>query len=181
MELTRRMMERVEVPCIDFPDNITAPMIGEPLFRRHCMPYYSEMAAMAKSVNPDAIVTVHMDGELRPLAKAIAASGVQGLDSFTPPPDCDLTVAEALTHWPDMRLFVNVPSSVHLGTPDAIKRAVGEILQQGASSGHLWLQISEDVPPLRWRESYPAIVEAVREFGEPKIMSASALAASGAQ
>ena len=63
-----------------------------------------------------------------------------------------------------MRLFVNVPSSIHLGPPDDVRRAVAEMLEQGAHTNRMWIQISENVPKDRWPETFPAIVEALREF-----------------
>jgi hypothetical protein len=67
MRVTRRAMERIAVPCIDFPDNITAPIIGDRLFARHCVRYYDEMAELAREAKSEAIVAVHMDGALKPL------------------------------------------------------------------------------------------------------------------
>jgi len=165
MRITREAMDRHDVMVVNFPDNITAPMIGDRLFRKHALPFYREMADLVE--DRGAIVAVHMDGDLRSLADAIRDSGVRGLDSFTPPPDCDTSVADAVALWPGMRLFVNVPSSVHLGTPEKIRACVTEMLEQGAHTNTMWIQISEDVPKFRWRESFPAIVEAIHAFGVP--------------
>jgi hypothetical protein len=97
-------------PMINFPDNITAPMIGLKRFLEFNVPLYNELAD--RLAEKQAPVFVHMDGNLKPLWGAIAASKVGGLDSFSPTPDNDTSVADAVALWPDKRLFVNMRSAL---------------------------------------------------------------------
>ena len=150
---------------LDIPDNITAPIIGEANFRRYCLPLYKELVALAR--RPGTCVAVHADGDLRPLWRAIGESGINALDSFSPPPDNDTTAAEAVAQWPEMRLLVNFPSSVHLAEDRGVYAKAMEILQQAGHSRRLWIQISENVPKDAWRRSFPAIIRALRDFGTP--------------
>lgn len=161
-EVVRRAVAELGVPFVDFPDNITAPTIGEANFRRYCVPLYNRLADMLSEWNTP--VFVHMDGDLKPLWAAIGESQVRGLDSFSPPPDNDTSPADALRLWPQMRLFLNFPSSVHLTGADGVYRRATEILEEAGRSGRLQIQISENVPPGVWRTSYPAIVRAIRDF-----------------
>ncbi|MBN1807705.1 MAG: hypothetical protein JW909_01465 [Planctomycetes bacterium] len=153
---------QTDAPYLVFADNITAPIIGERYFREFCVPLYDELAAMLKPSGR--LVYVHMDGDLKPLWRAIGESGVRGLDSLSPPPDNDTSIADAVRMWPEMRLAMNFPSSVHLQDPERVYRAAMDILRQGAPSGRLWIQISENVPPGVWRTSFPAIIRAVHDF-----------------
>jgi hypothetical protein len=150
-------------PYVCFPDNITAPAIGVRYFQKYAVPYYNELAAMLDG-RP---VYVHMDGDLKPLWPAIGQSGVRGLDSMSPPPDNDTSVADALGLWPAMRVAVNFPSSVHLRPAKEVYATAREILEQGGHSGRLQIQISENLPPGAWRRSFPAIAKAVEDFGKP--------------
>jgi hypothetical protein len=152
------------IPYVVFGDNITAPAIGESYFRKYCVPSYNELAAMLAETGKDIPVFVHMDGDLRPLWSAIGDSAVRGLDSFSPPPDNDTRVADAIANWPEMRICLNFPSSVHLQDEDAIYRAAEQILEEGGHSGRLQIQISENVPPNVWRKSFPQIVKAIKAF-----------------
>lgn len=160
---TFEIVRRAPVPYVVFGDNITAPTIGEKYFRRYCVPYYHELAEMLS--DRDIPVYVHMDGDLKPLWSAIGESGVRGLDSMSPPPDNDTSVGQAAAIWPEMRLGVNFPSSVHLASPDVIRETADRILAEAGDTGRLQVQISENVPPGVWRKSYPIIVEAIRSFG----------------
>jgi len=153
------------IDYVNIPDNITAPAIGEKYFRRYCLPLYRKLGAML--ADTDALFAVHMDGDLKPLWTAIAESPVKGLDSFSPMPDNDTSVAQAREQWPWMRLFINFPSSVHLAEPPEVYAQTMQMLEEGGHSGQLWIQISENVPPNRWQHSFPAIIQAIEDFGKP--------------
>ena len=152
-------------PFIDFPDNITAPAIGPQRFCKYCVPLYNELADML--AERDALVFVHMDGDLKPLWSAIAESKVGGIDSLAPEPDNDTPVARAVEMWPEMRLFVNFPSSVHLRPPEAVRAEATKILDAAGHTGHLQIQISENVPLDVWRVTMSTIAEAIEAFGRP--------------
>ena len=158
-------VREVEVPYVNFGDNITAPVIGEKYFRRYCVPFYNELAGLLEEQGSDVPVAVHMDGHLKALWPAIAESKVRVLDSFSPVPDNDTRVDEALALRGDMKLGMNFPSSVHLRKPDEIYDVARDILRQGGRSGRLMIQISENVPRNVWRQSMPPIVRAIHDFG----------------
>jgi hypothetical protein len=158
------IVRKAPIPYIVFPDNITAPTIGERYFRRYTMPYYQELAEMLS--DRDMPIYVHMDGDLKPLWTAIGESGVRGLDSMSPPPDNDTSAGDAVTQWPEMRVGLNFPSSIHLASPEVIRETADRILAEAGHTGRIQIQISENVPPGVWRKSYPIIAEAIREFGE---------------
>lgn len=158
------IVRKAPLPYVVFGDNITAPIIGERYFREYCVPYYRELSEML--ADRDIPVYVHMDGDLKPLWFAIGESGVRGLDSMSPPPDNDTSVGEAHRLWPEMRLGVNFPSSVHIASPETIRKVTYGMLEEAGHTGRLQIQISENVPAGVWRTSYPIIVDAIRDFGK---------------
>lgn len=164
LELARVTME-LDPPYLVIGDNITAPMIGERLFREYCVPIYNRICDIADAKGRP--VVVHMDGDLKPLWQAIAETRIRGLDSFSPPPDNDTSAGVASRLWPDKVLMLNFPSSVHIKPPEEIYRAAMQILEEAGHTGRLQIQISENVPPGIYRTSYPAIVRAIRDFGQP--------------
>ena len=158
------VVEELPVPYLNFGDNITAPIIGEANFRKYCVRSYQELADMLAERKKDVIIAVHMDGDLKPLWNAISESPVRLLDSFSPYPDNDTTVATAIKLWPEMRICLNFPSSIHLAEPKVIYETAYEILEQGGNTGRLQIQISENMPPNAWKKSYPQIVKAIYDF-----------------
>lgn len=163
--LVREVAEEVDLAYVNIGDNVTTPVIGDKLFRQYCLPYYNELADLLADAGKDIPVAVHMDGDLKPLASAIADSRIRIIDSFSPPPDNDTSVAEALEFWPRIRLGANFPSSVHLAAPETIYRTACEMIQQSDRSGRLMIQISENVPREMWRRSFPEIVRAIQDCG----------------
>ena len=109
-----------------------------------------------------------MDGDLKPLAKIIANLNIKGIESFTPYPDSDMSISEAVSIWPDKRLLLNFPSSVHLSGPKAVYQKTEEILEEAGHSGYLQIQISERAPSKAWQKTFPEIVKAIKKFGAPK-------------
>jgi hypothetical protein len=169
--LERRARQTFEIavhspaPCVVMVDNITAPAIGPARFRKYCVRLYDELADMLADANRP--VFSHMDGMLKPLWGDIARSSVGGLDSFTPTPDCDTPVAEAVSMWPEKRLWLNFPSSVHLHPPEQIRATADQILADAGHTGRLQIQVSENVPLDVWRTSLPVIADAIEAFGQP--------------
>ncbi len=162
---TFEIAARSPAPYIVIVDNITAPAIGPARFRKYCVSLYDELAGRLEERG--APVFVHMDGLLKPLWQDIARSRVGGLDSFTPTPDCDTSVEEAVARWPDKRLWLNFPSTVHLASPAEIRAEADHILAAAGHTGRLQIQISENVPANVWRTSFPIITEAIESFGPP--------------
>jgi len=160
-----RLVSRARISYVVVPDNITAPVIGEKRFREYCLPLYQELSDIAAEVGIP--VYAHLDGDLKPLWKAIGESGLCGIDSLSPPPNNDTPVAQAVAMWPHVRLGVNFPSSVHLAPSEAIYATTRQILEEGGRTGRLQIQISENVPPGVWRKSFPQIVTAIQDFGRP--------------
>jgi hypothetical protein len=156
---------QVPIPFVNFPDNITAPIIGPRYFRKYCVPLYQELADML--ADKGVPVMVHMDGDLKPLWDAIGESRIGGIDSLTPPPNNDTSAAQAHALWPWMRLWVNFPSVVHHFGPEAVYQQAWQILSEAGHTGLLQIQISENIPVGIWRTSYPAIVRAIEDFGAP--------------
>jgi len=160
-----KLVPKAGTPYVVIPDNITAPVIGDRYFRKYCLPLYQELSGIAAEAG--VLVYGHFDGDLKPLWQAIGESGVRGIDSLSPPPDNDTSVGEAVSMWPEMRVGVNFPSSVHLAEPEVVYEQARRILEEGGHSGRLQIQISENVPPGVWWTSYPQILKAVEEFGRP--------------
>ena len=165
LHVTAGAAGKAEFYHVTMGDNLHAPVIGTTLFREWCVPYYNQISDVLDEAGIPFLV--HMDGDLKPLWEDIDACRHRGFDSLSPPPDNDTRVAEAIARWPDKMVWVNFPSSVHLQEAEDIYRTAMELLTEGGHSGRFWIQISEDVPPGRWKHSFPAILQAIEDFGKP--------------
>ncbi|GEM_PF-216056 len=124
--------------------NTQLQVIGEERFLKYYFPNIEEACEILHSKGIYA--GAHLDGNNKKLAPLIARTSLDFIESFTPPPDCDLSVAEARQIWKGKSLLVHFPSSVHLFGTAAIESQVKEILKQTAPGDRFAIGVSEDVP-----------------------------------
>jgi len=138
-------------------ENLAVEMIGLRQYQQHLVPIYRQILEILD--NADKRLLVHYDGKLRTVADEIAALDIDGIDSFTPPPDGDMSVAEARACWPDKFLWLHPPLGWYQEDRATL---VGRIQKMVRDAGprRFCLMISEDVPP-QWEESVPAVLEAL--------------------
>lgn len=110
------------------------------------------------------IVGAHLDGDNKNLAPLIVPLPLDFIESFTPPPDCDLSISEARNIWPDMSLQIHFPSSIHLSGFDEVRSAAIEILRQAAPGNRFIMGSMEDIPAGK-EDSLVYLYEVLRENG----------------
>ena len=142
--------------------NTQLEVIGEERFLKYYFPNIQEACEVLheKGVYAGA----HLDGNNKKLAPLIARTSLDFIESFTPPPDCDLSVAEARHIWKGKSLLVHFPSSVHLFGAAAIEAHVKEILKQAAPGDRFAIGTFEDVPN-RGVDTLVPLYKAIRKYG----------------
>ena len=105
----------------------------------------------------------HLDANNLLIMNLVAASRLDFVEAFTPPPDCNVTVAAARAAWPDKRLWINFPSSVHLQSEEVIREATLEILRQAGDRKGFLMGVTEDVPAEHIERSVSVILETLRD------------------
>ncbi len=87
----------LNVPYVEFPDNLHGPMTSPRLFKEYCLPMYQKYSdafhAQGKKVGS------HTDGNLRPLLSLLSQSGLDVCESFSPSPLTNCTFEEAWFAW----------------------------------------------------------------------------------
>ncbi len=163
--MTRKQTEHWEIVArsdaefIWAPDNLTADILGPELYRRYAQPYYE---ALADALHPHhKLLIAHFDGHLGSLAELIAETPLDVIESFTPPPNGNISLHEAWQAWAPKVLWVNYPPSGHLAEPEQIKQRVHELVAEVPEPRRLAFEISEDVPPDVAAVNFAAIQEAL--------------------
>jgi hypothetical protein len=138
-------------------ENLSIETIGRRHYRRRCVPLYHKIFDILAPA--DKKLLVHYDGKLRLIREDIAALAIDGIDSFTPPPEGDMSAAEAREIWPDKFLWLHPPLGWY--REDAATLA-GRIEQMVRDAGprRFCLMISEDVPP-DWQTTVPVVLKAI--------------------
>jgi len=90
-------------------------------------------------------------------ADLVAGSPLDYIEAFTPAPDSDMSLGDALAAWPGKVLWINFPSSVHLRTDEGVAAATRDLLAEAAPGDRLIVGITENIPEFRWQDSMQAI------------------------
>ena len=124
--------------------NTQISVIGLPRFKQYYMPYIEKACDILHGKKKYA--GSHLDGNNRQLAAAIAGTSLDFIESFTPPPECDLSIDEARRLWPQKALLTHFPSSLHLFGINRMREQIMEILKHAAPGDRFTVGVSEDVP-----------------------------------
>lgn len=142
-------------------ENFTAETLGPRRYEQYLMPVYEECFQMLHDAGK--IVGSHYDGRTRVCKDQIAAAPIDLIESLTPPPEGDLTLAEARAAWPDKLFWSNINVACYDLPPEELKATVLKRVEEAAPDGtKLAFEVSEQYPA-NWRESIPIVLEALRE------------------
>ena len=144
--------------------NCVPEIIGLERFREFYVPFYNECAEVMHKHGK--LVGTHLDANNRMWAREVGETALDYIEAFTPPPDGDLGVGEALAAWPGKVLWLNFPSSVHLLGPDRVRDALHESLGQAQDGSRLIVGITETVPPEIAVETFPLMGEILVRHGK---------------
>jgi hypothetical protein len=145
----------------NYGGNEVPEVMGKERYRDFVLPLLQQAAEALHAKGK--LLGSHLDGNNRPWADLVAQSGLDYVEAFTPAPDTDMTLAEALDAWPDKVLWINFPSSLHLASLERIKQAAREFVELGRQTGRVIIGITEDMPPDRWQQNLLAISEVINE------------------
>ncbi len=101
----------LDVPYVEFPDNLHGPMTSPRLFREFCLPAYQKyceaLHAQGKKVGS------HTDGNMRPLLNLLPQTGLDVCESFSPYPLTPCDFEEAWRAWErGPRIWGGIPSPI---------------------------------------------------------------------
>lgn len=144
-------------------ENFTADTLGPRRYKQFLLPVYEETFGILHQAGK--IVGVHYDGQIGVVKHLVAGSPIDLIESLTPPPEGDMTLAEARAVWPDKLFWANINLGCYELPADELKQEMWKRAQAGAPDGRrLAFEVSED-KPARWRESMPVILAALNEYG----------------
>jgi hypothetical protein len=123
--------------------NIIVDVTGPKRFEKYHTPHIEEACEILHAHGKFA--GAHLDDNNKILASAIAKTSLDLIESFTPPPDCNLPLAEARRLWPEKTVQINFPSSLHLQGPEHVRKAAADILKQAAPGNRFIVGVSEDI------------------------------------
>lgn len=142
-------------------ENFTAETLGPRRYEEFLLPVYRECFADVHAAGK--VVGVHYDGQTRVIQDLFRDSPVDLIESLTPPPEGDQTMAEARAAWPDKLFWANVNVGMYARPREELKAYVEGMIRDAAPDGRrLALELSEDIPE-NWAASMPVVTDAIRD------------------
>jgi len=146
-DVERRVQLMAESPaqiCV-IDANTEISVIGLSRYREYYLPHIERACRTLHAAGTYA--GAHLDGNNHLIVQDVAGTALDFIESFTPPPDCNLPLGEARRAWPQKTLMINFPSSLHLQGPAAIRAHARRLLEEGVQDGcHFIVGLMEDVP-----------------------------------
>lgn len=142
-------------------ENLSIETMGPVLYRKHLVPVYQRIFDIIRESGQQ--LHVHYDGNLRVIADQIRDLSFDGIDSFTEPPEGDITTAEARQYWPDKFLWLHP----NLGWYQLSEKQLTDNIKRmchDAGPSRYCLMISEEVPP-DWERTVPVVLRALESTG----------------
>ena len=157
------LVAKSPVSHVNYGGNETGSVMGRERFEKYVIPCYNEAAHILHQHG--VLLGAHLDGDNKVWADLVAASDLDYVEAFTPAPDCDMTLKEALEAWPDKALWINFTSSAHIRSDEEVEIETLKLLKESAPGDRLIIGITEDIPPDRWQGSLTAISRTINEYG----------------
>lgn len=140
-------------------ENFTAETLGPRRYKQLLMPVYEECFPILRQAGK--IVGTHYDGQLASCKDLIAQAPIDLIESLTPPPEGDLTLAEARAVWPEKLFWSNINVACYDLPPEELKAEVLKRVEEGAVDGcKLAFEVSEQYPD-NWAESLHVVLDAL--------------------
>jgi len=114
-------------------------------------------------------IGVHLDANNRLILDIVRESKLDFVEAFTPPSDCNVSVAEARAAWPKKRLWINFPSSVHIEREETVREATLEIVRQAGDRKGFLMGVTEDIPREHIERSVSVILKTLTACCQSKI------------
>ena len=144
--------------------NVVPEMLGPDRVRDYVRPCWDAFAERLHEKGKK--IGCHLDANNRLILDTVRDSQLDFIEAFTPPPDCNVSVADARAAWPKKRLWINFPSSVHLQSEERIRQMTLDIVEQAGDRKGFLMGVTEDIPPEHIARSISVILETLQSGAE---------------
>ena len=146
--------------------NVIPDVTGPQRFEKYHIPHIEEACEILHAHGKFA--GAHLDANNKIIAHLVAKTSLDLIESFTPPPDCNLPLPEARQLWPEKAIQINFPSSVHLRGPEQVQETAADILKQAAPGNRFIVGVSEDISGRGLKTLIP-LAQTIHHLGQTPI------------
>lgn len=148
---------------VNYDADISSEIVGLQRFEEYYLPHYEEFAEIMH--RKDKLTGIHLDGDIWLYEEAIGASSIDCIESFTPPPDGDLDLAQARVAWHDKILWINIPPSLHQYESSELVEDVRNLLRACGDGERVLLGFADAAPSDCWQENFSAVLDLLNDEG----------------
>jgi hypothetical protein len=142
-------------------ENFTAETIGPRRFNQLLVPVYESCFPILQQAGK--VVGTHYDGQLAACKKQIAKAPIDLIESLTPPPEGDMTLAECRSVWPDKLFWSNINVACYELPENELKDEILRRVEEAAPDGRkLAFEVSEQYPD-NWKVSLHTVLDVLEE------------------
>jgi len=161
--LLERCRERAQIMAagpgryVAFMENFTSETLGPRRYADWILPVYEEIIPLLQQSGK--VVGTHYDGQVGHCLNEIQRAPMDLIESFTPPPEGDLTLAQARVAFPEKLLWSNINVSLYELPADELAAIITQRVADGAPDGRrLAFEVSEQWPH-NWATSMPVVLD----------------------
>ena len=170
--LMRLFKKRVEIAAdstaevIWYADNVTGDIVSPTVFNKYCKPAYDYGCGILKQAGK--LTFAHYDGINKPLEKCIGSVDIDIIEAFTPPPMCDMTIAEARSAWPEKVISINFPGTLFGQPREVIEKYIYEYMEEGGDEGKFVVGCTEEFDFSAFEYTFSIIAEEMEKLKTEK-------------
>ena len=143
---------------------ILPEIIGLDRFVQYYLPHYDKFVEFIHRAGK--MTGIHLNGHSWLFEEDIGASQIDCIESFTPPSDGDLSLAQARVSWHAKVLWVNFPPSIHNSSVEEIAITTHNILRQAGDGEGILVSITDTIPANRHVYNLNAILQSINAQGQ---------------
>jgi hypothetical protein len=148
------------------PENTNSDFESPDRFRRYAFPTLQRASELAHAHGK--LHWVHACGKLKALLPQFLESGIDGVESLTPPPYANTPLDEARAAW-NGQITIDGGISPHLLVdklePEELEHTILDLFERMAPGNNFVLSVSDDTPTNAKLERIIRVGELVREYG----------------
>jgi hypothetical protein len=157
-------VKNAPVPAVILPEDAGTTLYSPGIFDEHIKPALSRYCEIIHKY--DKIPVMHACGHLRDLLKSIDETGVECIESMSPPPTGNITVRDVKKTLPGMCVMGGIPATVFTEDLDSFRSYVGGLIQKNKTGKNFILSSGDSVPADARLDNIKAIPDLIEQFGK---------------
>ena len=158
-----RLSAKTAVPVVLISEDASTTMYSPMFFNRYLKPVLEEYCRIIRESGKVAVI--HACGHLRDLVKSLGETGVDCIESVSPPPTGNISIREFKEAVPNLCVMGGIPANVFLFESEQFREYVKKLIIENKEGGNFILSSGDSVPSNARVENICAIPDLIEKYG----------------